>query len=337
VDAGAFLAQLRAVRAHLAPADPDAGPVVRRSTAQPTLVVPRPPTGRRRRSAVAAWSVLGALVLAAVVAGGWWLLDGRYTAAPDVLLQPRADALATLNDEGFSVSFAEQAEFSGDVPEGAVARQDPQPDGRVLEGGRITLVLSAGPRLRAVPPVGGLTEAQAVEQVRQAGLEATVVQDFDAAAAGTVARTEPAAGSQVVKGDPVQVVVSKGLELLPVPDVRGQPADQAAAAVEQAGLAPTLTEVFSEDVDKGAVAGQEPVEGTAPRGSAVELRVSKGPERIVVPDVSGRARADAQAAIEALGLQVEVQAIPGPGKVRSTRPGAGEPVRRGSTVTLYVF
>jgi len=38
-----------------------------------------------------------------------------------------------------------------------------------------------------------------------------------------------------------------------------------------------------------------------------------------------------------LGLQVEVQAIPGPGKVRSTRPGAGEPVRRGSTVTLFVF
>jgi serine/threonine-protein kinase len=71
VDAGRFLAQLRAVRAHLAPADPEAGPVVRR-TAHPTLVVPREParpTGGRRRSAVALWSVLGALLLAAVVAG----------------------------------------------------------------------------------------------------------------------------------------------------------------------------------------------------------------------------------------------------------------------------
>jgi beta-lactam-binding protein with PASTA domain len=34
---------------------------------------------------------------------------------------------------------------------------------------------------------------------------------------------------------------------------------------------------------------------------------------------------------------VDVQAIPGPGKVRSTRPGGGDAVRKGSTVTLYVF
>ena len=42
-------------------------------------------------------------------------------------------------------------------------------------------------------------------------------------------------------------------------------------------------------------------------------------------------------ALEAAGLTVRVVAIPGPGRVRSTDPGAGEQVRKGSRVTMYVF
>ena len=341
-DAGAFLAQLRAVRAHLAPPDPDAGPVVRR-TAHPTLVVPRQPgraqpTERTRRPwAVVLWSVLGALVLAAAVGGGWYLLDGRYTTAPNILGQTRADALATLTEDGFTVSFAESPEFSDDVPEGAVAEQSPEPAGRVLEGGRLTLVLSAGPEFRQVPAVAGLTREQALSQIEQAGFTAEVTEDFDAAEKGVVARIDPPAEAELRKGETVAVVVSKGPEMLPVPDVRGQPLDAAQATLEEAGFASAPTEVFSEDVEKGAVAGQTPVEGTAARGSSVELQVSKGPERILVPDVDGQPREEAEAALEALGLKVSVRAIPGPGIVRSTRPGAGEPVKRGSTVTLNVF
>ena len=41
--------------------------------------------------------------------------------------------------------------------------------------------------------------------------------------------------------------------------------------------------------------------------------------------------------LEALGLKTRVLAIPGPGTVRSTDPGAGAKVRKGSTVTVYVF
>ena len=340
VDAGAFLAQLRAVRAHLAPADPEAGPVLRR-TAHPTLVVPRPAAvapRRRRRGVVALWSVLAALVLAAAVAGGWYLLEGRYTAAPSVLEQPRAEALAVLNEQGFSVDVVDEPGFSDDVAEGAVLSQDPEPDGRVVEGGRIALVLSAGPEFRAVPAVQGLTPEQAVASIQDAGLTAAVSEAFDpAVAAGTVVSTSPAAGQDLRKGDEVAVVVSKGPDLVPVPVVTGQPATEAQAAVEAGGLTVELTEVFSERVEKGLVAAQEPADGSAPRSSTVELQVSKGPERIVVPDLDGQRREDAEAALEALGLEVSVRAIPGPGIVRSTRPGAGEPVKRGSTVTLNVF
>ena len=69
----------------------------------------------------------------------------------------------------------------------------------------------------------------------------------------------------------------------------------------------------------------------------MQLQVSKGPERIVVPELEGQKRADAEAALKALGFKVAVRAIPGPGIVRSTQPRAGEPVKKGSTVTLFVF
>jgi beta-lactam-binding protein with PASTA domain len=56
-----------------------------------------------------------------------------------------------------------------------------------------------------------------------------------------------------------------------------------------------------------------------------------------VPDLGGSRASRPRRRLQDLGLQARVVAIPGPGTVRSTQPGAGEPVRKGSTVTLFVF
>ena len=138
-------------------------------------------------------------------------------------------------------------------------------------------------------------------------------------------------------GTEVTLVLSKGVEMLGVPDVQGATRADAERAITQAGFTPAVTEVFSEDVARGLVADQSPSSGRAPRGSQVALEVSKGPELVPVPDVVGQDRESAGAALEAAGLTVRVVAIPGPGRVRSTDPGAGEQVRKGSRVTAYVF
>lgn len=67
------------------------------------------------------------------------------------------------------------------------------------------------------------------------------------------------------------------------------------------------------------------------------IKVSKGPELITIPDVVGAPRAQAEARLKALGLQVRAFAIPGPGTVRSTDPPAGTQVRKNAAVTIYVF
>jgi serine/threonine-protein kinase len=154
---------------------------------------------------------------------------------------------------------------------------------------------------------------------------------------GAVVATDPAQGESLPPGTEVGLVVSKGVEMLGVPDVQGATRGDAERAITQAGFTPKVTEAFSEDVAKGLVADQSPSSGRAPRASEVSLVVSRGPELVAVPDVAGLDREAGERALEAAGLAVRVVAIPGPGRVRSTDPGAGAQVRKGSRVTMYVF
>jgi serine/threonine-protein kinase len=339
VDAGAFLAELRAVRADLP--DAPAGPVVRKAGA-PTLVVPRPepatapspsPSGRRRLLL----GVLAALVVVAVAAGGWWALLGRYTDAPAVVGLTETEARETLTAAGFTVDELPPV-YSDRVAEDHVVDQDPVPDGRVVEGGTITLRTSLGPDRREVPEVVGRTREQASAALEDVGLAVGgVTEAFSDLPVGAVVGTDPAQGESLPPDTEVALVLSKGVELLGVPDVQGATRGDAERAITQAGFTPKVTEVFSEDVAKGLVADQSPSSGRAPRGSDVALEVSKGPELVTVPDVVGQDREAAEQALEAAGLTVRTIAIPGPGRVRSTDPGAGAQVRKGARVTLYVF
>jgi len=341
VDAGAFLAELRAVRADVDPAGPDR-PVVPRQAVHPTLVQPRAAGSRRRdrlpgRGRRRTVTALLAVLAAAALAGGWYLAVGRYTAAPDVDGLAASAAVGRLERAGLEVE-QRPAVFSDEVPEGHVVDQDPQPQGRVREGGTVALVVSRGPASREVPVLRGRTQAQAAAALDGVGLSVgRVVQEFSEVPKGEVVRTSPSAGVSLPVGTRVVVVLSKGVELLPVPDVRGRPRAEAEATLTEAGFRPQVTEGFSESVRKGRVAGQDPSSGRIARGASVAVQVSKGPELVTVPDVVGDSRDDAEATLAARGLDVRVIAIPGPGRVRSSDPGAGTEVRKGSRVTLYVF
>ena len=163
------------------------------------------------------------------------------------------------------------------------------------------------------------------------------VEAFDAKPKGTVVSASPAPGEKLKPGTKVALVVSKGPELLAVPDVVGKKQGDAEKALAEAGFAAKAVEAFSDSVDKGVVISQDPAGGRAPRDSTVTLTVSKGPQLITVPDLVGKKRKEAEERLKALGLKPRVYAIPGPGTVRSTNPSAGAQVRKGSTVTVYVF
>ena len=191
VDAGAFLAELRTVRADLG--DTAGGPVVRKAGA-PTLVVPRsqlvPQERATTRRRLVLW-VLAALVAVAAAAGGWWALVGRYTDAPAVVGLTESQARERLTAAGFTVE-ERPAVYSDRVPEDHVVDQDPVADGRVVEGGTVTLTSSLGPDRREVPELAGRTREQAAAALEEVGLVVGGAGEaFSDLPVGVVVRTDP--------------------------------------------------------------------------------------------------------------------------------------------------
>jgi serine/threonine-protein kinase len=220
-----------------------------------------------------------------------------------------------------------------------VLEQEPGPNNRLVRGSTVRLVLSSGPDRRTVPELAGKDVPTVTAELEALGLRTGLItEQFSPEPAGLVLASTPGPGEQLRPDTPVALVVSKGLEMLAVPEVVGRPQAEAGESLAEAGFRSSVNEVFSEDVENGVVVAQTPADGQAPRDSVVALDVSKGPEVIIVPDLGGQSREDAEAALEALGLEADVTARPGPGgAVRFQAPGPGTEVRKGSSVTVFVF
>lgn len=131
-------------------------------------------------------------------------------------------------------------------------------------------------------------------------------------------------------------------ERVTVPDLAGRSAAEAGPLLEAAGLALGDTgESFADDVAPGLIVSSSPPGGEEiERGGAVDVVVSRGPEAVTVPPLVGAAEADAAAALQGLGLQVEVKRIfsedVAVGVVCATCPAADSAVARGSSVLVTV-
>ena len=297
-----------------------------------------PPGRRRSRRGLAIGLVVLLLALLAG-GGGWYWSAGRFTRAPAVLALTQAAAEQALTTDGLHARLL-PARFDEDVAAGAVLDQDPDPNGRVRKGGSVALVLSKGPDRRTVPgSLVGATQDAATEALAGVGLRVgDVTAEYSSAPEGTVVRTDPAAGAQLRPDTQVALVLSKGVEQLPVTDVRGQQQVPAQTTLKAAGFVTSANLVFSDTVASGVVIDQSPSSGTAGRGSTITLTVSKGPDVTQVPQLSNLTAAAAEAALAAAGLKGRAFDLPdGTGTVVAQQPAQGRTVRRGSTVTYYVF
>jgi serine/threonine-protein kinase len=113
--------------------------------------------------------------------------------------------------------------------------------------------------------------------------------------------------------------------------------DAAAKALQAAGLKAHKVDEFSDSVGAGKVIELRPAGGSqAARGSSVDVIVSKGPDLVVVPKVDGLTLDQAIAALERTGLVVGEVSGPAKGRPFVTDPLAGQKVKRGSTVDIYL-
>jgi eukaryotic-like serine/threonine-protein kinase len=194
-----------------------------------------------------------------------------------------------------------------------------------------------------VPAVVGQTQAQALSAVGEFGWKiGTPTQQYDdTAPAGQVIGQDPPAGSKLKEGGTFNLVVSLGPTPVAIPDLTGMSDGQAGEALKNVGLVAVapVTEAFDENVPAHFIVSWDPKGTELPKGSSVNLVVSKGPAPRQVPQISG-SFADARAALANVQLkakQVDVfsDTVPA-GQVVSTQPAAGESAARDATVIVNV-
>ncbi|GAA1739687.1 Stk1 family PASTA domain-containing Ser/Thr kinase [Isoptericola hypogeus] len=191
--------------------------------------------------------------------------------------------------------------------------------------------------------VAGLPADDAQETLEAAGLGTTSSRAFDdEVPAGEVVTTQPAPGEPVRTDGTVEIVVSRGVQMLAVPrELVGADHGKAMAALESAGfdLSPAAR-VHDDEAAEGTVLGVSVPEGSRQRHDLlVRLTVSDGPAPVQVPQEVGKEKDEALADLEGLGLRVELaepeysEEVPD-GHVMAQSPEHGSTAHRTDTVTV---
>jgi serine/threonine-protein kinase len=198
------------------------------------------------------------------------------------------------------------------------------------------------PEQKEVPNVVGKRSDAAAQILQNAGFEVDIVPiQSDTVAEGRVAGQRPEPGAEADEGSTVTITVSSGPGDAPIPLVQGLTVEQATDALRTAGFKSDERREFSDTVKNGRVIETSPPEGTTTRkGTTVTLVVSRGKEKITVPDVVGRPRDEAERALQDAGLQASVREEESedadPGTVLRQDPAAGTQLAKGKTVALVV-
>ena len=153
--------------------------------------------------------------------------------------QAGSNPLQALKDAGFSNIRHDEDEdqYSQSVPEGAAISVTPGEGVTQGHDQPVTVVLSKGPMPVDMPKVEGTTKAQASGALEQARLKVTFVEQWsDTVGHGMVISANVKAGATLHWGDPVTVTVSKGPQMVTVPDVRQRSEDEARKTLEGLGL-----------------------------------------------------------------------------------------------------
>ena len=212
-------------------------------------------------------------------AAGAWLYGGRTVnvivslgppsiSTPNVIGMTGPDAIAALKRAGLVPRGAHG--FDQKAPVGTVFQEEPRGGTQIVPGKPVTIKWSDGPPPAHVPDVHGFTCDAAKTAMKNAFLVGTCKDVFDdKVPPGQVIDTVPPAGtSHPQGGQPVIIEVSKGPELIKVPDEIGQKVGDATKALEALGFKVVVPNYNP----KGHVFEQSPKAGKMiPKGSTITL------------------------------------------------------------------
>ncbi|MBA4247347.1 MAG: serine/threonine protein kinase [Microbacterium sp.] len=202
-------------------------------------------------------------------------LGPEPTTVPTVIGLPEADARLALTDAGFDVGKA-IAQFDPDIAEGSVIAVIGTDDVALeagaasFKGTPVQLLVSVGP----IPTVRGLTVEAAQAALAARDLTGIVggESEFDNdVPLGDVLRVERTSDAPVRPGSTLTIIVSRGPDLVQIPNVVGQTIAEGVEALQAVGfLVQVDTVINEEDWDRP----QAQIESTEPGGGQSAIRGS---------------------------------------------------------------
>jgi serine/threonine-protein kinase len=206
-------------------------------------------------------------------------IGSELIAVPPVVGLQLDDARRAIEDAGLSVGRVTQkadAEFEVDV----VIEQIPDAGVEISAAIPVDLVVSSGPEIIDLPDLTEMSERDAIAELTELGLKFTVNDEFDDdVPEGDVIRTDPVAGTEVLSGATILLVVSQGPRPVEVPDLSGMTESQAAAALDAVNLVLRVAnsrQPVADPAQDGVVVGQVPAPGTtADQGDTVTVTLGE--------------------------------------------------------------
>lgn len=313
--------------------------------------------GGRPRSKV---PIIIAIIMVVVLAtgagcGAWWyyLGPGSYWTMPkptDLTCKTGKDCTiknvswssfrSTLNVAGIPYSVAQ--EYSDSIDEGNIISTTPSTVGAHISkrnAGNVKITVSKGIRQATIP--SDITDAStengkdpltALEKAGFTNISHNVNNDEYSLTVpkNALLSISPDPGTTMDHNASVTVKLSLGPMPVNMPDVVGRTKDEAQALFDSLQLKASYSEDYSDTVPSGSIISASQAVGTQLHwGDTVDVVVSKGPQTVTLPDVTGKSTSEATSILEALGLQVKVSAPLGDltHTVRLQSPSAGQQVR----------
>ncbi|MCW2860793.1 MAG: hypothetical protein JWP48_2501 [Actinoallomurus sp.] len=325
-----------------------------------TMTIPRqehqdhelPPPGFKQRllRPPGLYGLIAGAVVAVLLLGGlvWTVTVGNTERVPKLVGLSEEDARVQAAKIGLKVKRG-ASRYDASIPKDKVVDVQPKIGTEVKKGALLTLVFSKGKKPIDVPDVHNLPLDQAKQRLRSNGLQSgdEVQQDSTTVARGYVIRTKPAAGEAQNPDDPITIVVSAGIKM---PDLTNMRRDQAQAALTKLGLNVQWQEQDpAPGQPENTVIGQNPPPNQpVSRGTPVQVTVTKGQcqwwnpfckdndgGQGPVPQVIGQPMDQARQILRQNGFQVNVSKGHGHDIVTGQNPPPNTPQPHGATITIW--
>ncbi|WP_367925568.1 Stk1 family PASTA domain-containing Ser/Thr kinase [uncultured Ruthenibacterium sp.] len=185
-----------------------------------------------------------------------------------------------INNDEYPFRFEVEEEYNSEKEAGVVYDQSPKAPKKVKENSIVTLRVSKGVQMQAVPDVVGMTRDEAQKALKDAGFSVRVkTQESTDVAEDIVLSTDPVANTQYETGQIVELVISRAHveNETTVPSILNMDVETARKTLQAAGLTLGTANEVENEAPAGTIIAQTPEAGsTLKKNKAVHYTVSTG-------------------------------------------------------------